>query len=905
MILPITTDRGLSLVFRCSVCAVGAVGSMMLVSAEGNPLPGGLTLPLALFALVFTDIRRTFSLSLFWTNLLGIVAFIAAFLEFNSDNIEARLLAGAHLLYYILWIVMFMPKTELQYWWICVMGILQVAVGSVLTSQGWYGLMLIIYMMLCVWTLAVFLVHKAMERKQWLGSDESLLAFRDGTTARGNPATGAVGDASMQSASANGSAAWSGPVSALIQNHWRYLLLAGITTLALRYDLFSMFLPDWLIPVVVFLICAAVVIQGFRVLKEFLVWSEADRPAAGGRFNSAGDRERGSTDSHSLFSPFRRPGTVRSSVHTDPGEPWVTWRFGLGLLLTVATSLLIGLIVFMLIPRVWIGQSPFAEVDKPMEAGRAVSGFTDVVQLGDFGQILESSATVMEVRLYNNDTGKRLDVEQYARSLGHDEPLFRGAALWLYQRGRWTSRSPQGGTYQLPRRSPGHGMVRQQYILHQSGGKYLFVMQPLYSCRVENSKRQPRMQVITSAVHFRRSGGDEATRYHVLSPSPGSGGRRFEPFRGLPEVARRTITMRDYLRMPPAGLERLIRQAAIVVTGDNTGISSLEDVAPAVKAQRLLAWLNDPAQFSYTLDTSIHDPAIDPVEDFLFNRRRGHCEYFATALTLMLRSVDVPARMVNGFKGGHLNSVNGSFEVQQRHAHSWVEAYVNDDWIVLDPTPAAGRQETVADAAPSLSGLADLRMTLNSLWNGMVLNVTLASQQQLIFGPLRNLMGDVQDAVARDAYNVPETANPSRKPRRSWNLQIGLILAAATIGLAIYAIRRWRHLLTMLSGWLTSLFRRSGRVDRGRLVEFYERYRRACQAQGFVRQESQTHREFAAAVDSQITARAGHNGLSGLPGEITDLFYRVRFGDVDLNPSEADRVDARLSQFEAALRESR
>ena len=67
---------------------------------------------------------------------------------------------------------------------------------------------------------------------------------------------------------------------------------------------------------------------------------------------------------------------------------------------------------------------------------------------------------------------------------------------------------------------------------------------------------------------------------------------------------------------------------------------------------------------------------LDPVEDFLVNRKKGHCEYFASALALLLRSIDIPSRMVNGFKGGDWNELTETMNVRQKHAHSWVEAYI-------------------------------------------------------------------------------------------------------------------------------------------------------------------------------------------------------------------------------------
>src|SRR5690606_3574664 len=69
-----------------------------------------------------------------------------------------------------------------------------------------------------------------------------------------------------------------------------------------------------------------------------------------------------------------------------------------------------------------------------------------------------------------------------------------------------------------------------------------------------------------------------------------------------------------------------------------------------------------------------------------------HCEYFATSMAVLLRNVGIPARVVNGFYSSEWNPISGNFTVRQRDAHSWVEAWMGDDygWMTFDPTPPAG-----------------------------------------------------------------------------------------------------------------------------------------------------------------------------------------------------------------------
>ncbi len=64
---------------------------------------------------------------------------------------------------------------------------------------------------------------------------------------------------------------------------------------------------------------------------------------------------------------------------------------------------------------------------------------------------------------------------------------------------------------------------------------------------------------------------------------------------------------------------------------------------------------------------------LDPIEDFAANHRTGHCQYFASTLAMMLRSVGIPTRIVLGFRPAEFNDVGKYFVVRQRHAHAWVK----------------------------------------------------------------------------------------------------------------------------------------------------------------------------------------------------------------------------------------
>src|SRR5205807_8220642 len=146
-----------------------------------------------------------------------------------------------------------------------------------------------------------------------------------------------------------------------------------------------------------------------------------------------------------------------------------------------------------------------------------------------------------------------------------------------------------------------------------------------------------------------------------------------------------------YLELP-ANLDPRIAELAQNIIQRSGGRNGYE------AARAIESHLRD--HYGYSLD--LKAGGRDPLADFLFNVRAGHCEYFSTAMAVMLRTHGVAARVVNGFLPGEYNDAASAFTVRQSDAHSWVEVYFpeTNSWVTFDPTPAAGRME------PEGSGLA-------------------------------------------------------------------------------------------------------------------------------------------------------------------------------------------------------
>lgn len=129
--------------------------------------------------------------------------------------------------------------------------------------------------------------------------------------------------------------------------------------------------------------------------------------------------------------------------------------------------------------------------------------------------------------------------------------------------------------------------------------------------------------------------------------------------------------------------------------------------------------------YRYSLELR-RDPRFEPIEDFLFEQKSGNCEYFAASMAVLLRSVGVPARVVNGFQKGEWNEFGGYYAVRQRDAHSWVEVYVGPfGWLTFDPSPRAGFE---AEGQASLGFLARYLDSLRMRWNRYIIDYNLGDQ---------------------------------------------------------------------------------------------------------------------------------------------------------------------------------
>lgn len=146
----------LAAAFYISVYSLAALAGGILAWAENVPSVTMLTAPIAIALLFLNERHRLVRLDGGWVALAGFAAFAFPALEFFRGDEEFRLLSGAHLLTILQWVLLAYHKTAHQYWWICALSCLQVAIAAVLTTSPVFGIFILIYMFWALWTLSLF-----------------------------------------------------------------------------------------------------------------------------------------------------------------------------------------------------------------------------------------------------------------------------------------------------------------------------------------------------------------------------------------------------------------------------------------------------------------------------------------------------------------------------------------------------------------------------------------------------------------------------------------------------------------------------------------------------------------------------------------------------------------------------
>ncbi|HEX8185247.1 MAG TPA: DUF3488 and transglutaminase-like domain-containing protein [Blastocatellia bacterium] len=547
---------------------------------------------------------------------------------------------------------------------------------------------------------------------------------------------------------------------------------------------------------------------------------------------------------------------------------------------------------FFLIPRFGGGNA-----GRGIGESQAITGFSNKVELGQVASIKSSPRIVMRVQLDRQPSRylhwRGVALERYdGRSWSLSETR-ENRVLVMTQDGRFNGH-PSGADSQFNRQyqwgysaADRQNSIEQRIILEPLDTPTLFAAQkPVQVYGPIGMLRRDRLTDALAADGLRGR-----TNYIVWSDIsvPSEQDLRADSPALSPKEIKEVNT-----RLPRKIDPRIEQLAHDITRNAPTPYDKVKAIEGELKTR-----------FGYTLDLSIK--GSDPLAEFLFDVREGHCEYFATAMVIMLRTLSIPARIVNGFQMGEYNDINHLYTVRESDAHSWVEVYFprSQTWVEFDPTPAAGINDY------SQGGLlARLRKYMDAMevfWLDYI--VTLDSEEQAsMMVSLQQRLLSIKDRLFIYYVGLKHwmTNALGSFSGRSWTMAdwvrlsglIGfLVISLTTIYIILYIKRRglapggygpWWHRLFVLPRWRSRRLAR--RNHRESAVLFYEQMLAIARRSGMVKQPDQTPVEFAALSGSDEI------------GKITALYNRVRFGNAPLDDAEIRQVSKLLTELKQKSR---
>lgn len=580
--------------------------------------------------------------------------------------------------------------------------------------------------------------------------------------------------------------------------------------------------------------------------------------------------------------------------------------------------------VFYSIPR--IENKRFAEA---FPSGMNQTGFSDEISLNQMGQILQSNEMVMRVSYSDKDDGERLELLY--------EPYFRGAVLNTYiDNGKWVTGTQGFARNEPPKLPPQNINVVRETINPSPAARFissgdslvLFGGNPVY----QDNKTTPDLLVSRRYGYITYSDGSKETKkppheYNMLVPwnnSPFIGSwapvsesiTRRHPFWGY--LYEQLTTLRDN-QTDQFTFKALMDQADQIVTDSGEDASDTYEVAKSLERHFVI-------DGDYTYSLSNYDRALasehdDPIVDFVVNHRTGHCEYFASGLTMMLRHRGIPARIVVGYKGGEFNSVGKFFTVKQLHAHAWVEAYIRPEdlpstiiaadypqgaWLRLDPTPAS--RVSPGNLNKDRGGLVNSALAwfdyLEAIWREYVVEMSSERQEEEIYKPFAERFFEPIahwfDKEKWTEYFKTKLATVGIQMDSKWFswYASGLAIIASLVLVVLFKLTRWGckkawiYLKPKLMNFWTPGHSR---------VDFYHQLELMLSRNGWKREKGQTPQELVSLVEHTIAENENASQISSILDSLVKSYYQVRFGGVQLNDAQRTEIGNQLNQLQGML----
>jgi len=538
-------------------------------------------------------------------------------------------------------------------------------------------------------------------------------------------------------------------------------------------------------------------------------------------------------------------------------------------------SLAVGAIIFLILPRISGGYMSGLTMQPTM-----ISGFSDDVELGEIGEIKKNSMVVMRVTV---DGG--LDAAHGVH--------WRGVALTRFDGKRWyndphepTTISPPSDGAWFHLKPEDADTQKYAHPIH-----YTVLLEPIGTTALFFANQAESVRGRFNEDAGRTAFGQRHS--YLLEDFTGS---IFNPYHAY---ARMEYEANSLVPAPPAAAVRgagsnypvSIRESYLQLPAIDSRIPDLaaqitqHDGNPYDKARSIEGYLH--SHYGYTLDLS-GPPQPDPLAFFLFQKRAGHCEYFAAAMAVMLRTQGIPSRYVNGFQTGEYNDVAGDLVVRASDAHSWVEAYFPGfGWLTFDPTPPSNDER----AQGMMSRLAHYWDWFQLVWSEWVVNYDFIHQVTVA----QNLGRFSRDWAERIRIDFTDARRHATEKLRSWQETISRSPAGRSVFFVCFGV--------FVIGVIVlrpEVRRRLGVLWRTRVLPAREMTPHLATMQylemlhvlgrfGFRKTPGQTPMEFATSLPD--------GNLAAPVFELTSIYQAARYGGKPADPQRATSLIAALNQF--------
>jgi protein-glutamine gamma-glutamyltransferase len=574
---------------------------------------------------------------------------------------------------------------------------------------------------------------------------------------------------------------------------------------------------------------------------------------------------------------MRRSSEGAAQAHIAPGSRHARklhTALGITSAMIAMASLAAGAIIFFVIPRFNAGYLSGFNLQPSL-----ISGFSDDVELGQIGEIKKSSAVVMRIKVQGDP--------QPARSMH-----WRGIALTTFDGRRWYTEGHEpvaltegfDGWIAVP---PTSTSDRRRSLPFE----YTVMLEPLASDAIFVAAEPARIRgqffgaALGAARGLRRTYLTLDKTGSLANPFHNFADLRYDAVSQLPETPPEVL--RDASEAYPESIRALYLQLPKLDARIPAMAKTITARAgnPYDKALAIQNYLRN--NYGYTLDLS-GTPPVDPLAYFLFEKHAGHCEYFAAAMTVMMRAVGVPTRYVNGFLPGEYNDVGEDYIIRASDAHSWVEVFFPSyGWMTFDPTPPSD------DQPRGLLAQVGLYWDWFQLqWNDWVVNYDFIHQFTLAQGVQR--VSRRWTTRLREAFESSRSAGAKRL--REWAEHAGVIPSWMPLALVPLSI----VLLLVCNGGVRERLVFALRLKFGfepppvqSASIFYQRMLRLLERAGWHKSPSQTPIEFAASLPDGAIAAPVHR--------LTGICMAVRFGGQKV---EISRFTGLLEEIKLSLQTS-